>query len=146
MREQRYECDEQQQENRRGKFGNTVFNTGVKGVNTTPAGTPTNTQPFSNLENGPGPADVWASINFMPFIGSFRVGILKPAIGLDHLTSSRFLDFMERSSGFDIYYNRNNGFEPGFMIFNYNEEKTATYQVSMTKTCNGPAGRTVRLT
>jgi phosphate-selective porin OprO/OprP len=121
-------------------FSNTVFNTGTRGGNQTPDKTPTNTQPFSNLENAPGPADVWASINYMPVIGGFRVGILKPAIGLDHLTSSRFLDFMERSSGFDTYYNRNNGFEPGFMFFNHNEEKTATYQLSITRTSNGPFG------
>ena len=121
-------------------WANTPFNTGVKPGNVTNAGTPTNTQPFSNILNAPAPTDVWAGINYIPVIGSFRVGNLKPPIGLDHLTSSRFLDFMERSSGFDTYFNRNNGFEPGFMIFNNTEDKLATYQLAATRTCNGPFG------
>ena len=121
-------------------WANTPFNTGVKPGNLTPAGTPTNTQPFSNILNAPAPTDVWAGINYIPVIGGFRVGNLKPPIGLDHLTSSRFLDFMERSPGFDTYFNRNNGFEPGFMIFNNTENKMATYQLSATRTCNGPFG------
>jgi phosphate-selective porin OprO/OprP len=121
-------------------WSNTPFNTGVKPGNITGAGTPTNTQPFNNILNVPAPTDVWAGINYIPVIGGIRFGNLKPAIGLDHLTSSRFLDFMERSIGFDTYYNRNNGFEPGFMFFNNTEDKRATYQISITKTCNGPFG------
>ncbi len=121
-------------------WANTPFNTGVKPGNLTPAGTPTGTQPFSNILNAPAPTDVWAGVNYIPVLGTLRVGNLKPPIGLDHLTSSRFLDFMERSIGFDTYYNRNNGFEPGFMIANTTENKLASYAISATRTCNGPFG------
>jgi phosphate-selective porin OprO/OprP len=122
------------------EFANGPFNTGVKPGNLTAAGTPTNTQPFSNILNQPVPTDVWMSINYMPVLGTFRVGSLKYAIGLDHLTSSRFLDFMERSSGFDVYYNRNNGWENGFQLTNWTEDKRATYQATMTRTSNSLDG------
>jgi phosphate-selective porin OprO/OprP len=122
------------------EFANGAVNTGVKPGLLTPAGTPTNTQSFTNIVNTPVPSDLWISVNNLPFIGIARVGNLKPAIGLDHLTSSRFLDFLERSSGFDTYYNRNNGWESGFLITNWTENKRATYQVTITRTANTPSG------
>lgn len=121
-------------------FANTPFNTGVAPGLRTDAGTPTNTQPFSNIFNAPAPAEMWASVNYIPGIGTFRVGNQKPVIGLEHLTSSRFLDFMERSIGFDIYYNRNNGFEPGFLIGNTTEDERFTWALCATRTSNGPFG------
>jgi phosphate-selective porin OprO/OprP len=90
----------------------------------------------ANTFGVPAPTDVWAGINYMPVIGGLRIGNLKPAIGLDHLTSSRYLDFLERSIGFDTYYNRNNGFEPGFMIFNYTADQRLAWQLSATKPTN----------
>jgi phosphate-selective porin OprO/OprP len=89
-----------------------------------------------NTFNAPAPTDVWAGINYIPFVGGVRVGNLKPAIGLDHLTSSRYLDFLERSHGFDTYYNRDNGFAPGFQIFNYTENERVTWQITATKPNN----------
>ena len=86
------------------------------------------------------PTDLWAGINYIPYIGGIRVGNLKPAIGLDHLTSSRYLDFLERSSGFDTYFNRENGFAPGFQIFNYTENERLTWQLTATKNNNGLFG------
>ncbi len=91
----------------------------------------------STVANTPVPTDLWASINFLPVIGSVRVGNLKNPIGLDHLTSSRYLDFLERSPGFDAYYNRQNGFVPGIMIFNNTEDERMTWQVALTKYNNG---------
>ncbi len=90
----------------------------------------------ANTFGVPAPTDVWAGINYIPVIGGLRIGSLKAPIGLDHLTSSRYLDFLERSHGFDTYYNRNNGFEPGFMIFNYTENQRMSWQVSATKPTN----------
>ena len=90
----------------------------------------------ANTFGVPAPTDVWAGINYIPVLGGIRVGSLKPAIGLDHLTSSRYLDFMERSIGFDTYYNRNNGFAPGFMIFNNTENQRLAWQFSATKPNN----------
>ena len=90
----------------------------------------------ANTFGVPAPTDVWAGINYIPVIGGIRIGNLKPAIGLDHLTSSRYLDFMERSSGFDTYYARANGFAPGFMIFNYTENQRMSWQLTATKPNN----------
>lgn len=90
----------------------------------------------ANTLGVPAPTDVWAGINYIPVIGGIRIGNLKPAIGLDHLTSSRYLDFLERSSGFDTYYNRANGFAPGFMIFNYTENQRLSWQLSATRANN----------
>lgn len=90
----------------------------------------------ANTFGVPAPTDVWAGINYIPVIGGVRIGSLKPAIGLDHLTSSRYLDFLERSIGFDTYYNRNNGFAPGFMVFNYTENQRLAWQLSATKPNN----------
>lgn len=118
-------------------WANTPFNTGVRPGNRTLAGTPTGTQPFSNILNAPAPTDVWAAINYLPVIGSVRFGNMKPPIGLDHLTSSRYLDFMERSTIFDVYYNRNNGFEPGLMIFNNTEDERFTWALFIGRTSNG---------
>jgi phosphate-selective porin OprO/OprP len=90
----------------------------------------------ANTLGVPAPTDVWAGINYIPVIGGIRIGNLKPAIGLDHLTSSRYLDFLERSSGFDTYYNRANGFAPGFMIFNYTEDQRMSWQLTATRANN----------
>ncbi len=119
-------------------WANTPFNTGVTSAIKTAAGTPTGQQPFTNILNAPAPTDVWAGVNNIPYVGMVRFGNLKPVIGLDHLTSSRYLDFMERSIGFDQYYNRNNGFEPGFLIANNTADERLTWAFSATRTSNGP--------
>lgn len=121
-------------------FANTPFSTGALPGVRTAVGTPTNTQPFSNLFNTPAPAEMWAAINYIPGIGTLRIGNQKPPIGLEHMISSRFLDFMERSIGFDIYYNRNNGYEPGFLVGNHTEDERLTWAFYAGRTSNGPYG------
>lgn len=90
----------------------------------------------STVANTPVPTDLWASINYLPFIGSIRVGNMKNPIGLDHLTSSRYLDFLERSHGFDAFYSRNNGFSQGVMIFNNTENERMQWQYGIFKYTN----------
>jgi phosphate-selective porin OprO/OprP len=90
----------------------------------------------SNLQGPPGQGplvavpeftDVYMTITKMP-IGNFRVGNFKEPIGLEHLTSSRWLDFMERSYNQDLFYGPfNNGFMPGTMLFNWREDERATW-------------------
>src|SRR5262249_7827176 len=87
----------------------------------------------ANVTNVPCPTDLWGSINHLPCIGTFRIGNMKPSIGLDHITSSRYLDFIERSSQFDTYFNRNNGFQPGIQILNWTENERMTWQVGVFK-------------
>jgi phosphate-selective porin OprO/OprP len=101
----------------------------------TGAVTPSRNNDF-NTFGVPAPTDVWAGINYIPLLGGIRIGNFKPPIGLEHLISSRYLDFLERNTGFDIYYNRNNGFAPGFMVFNYTENQKLTWQLAATKPTN----------
>ena len=49
------------------------------------------------------PTDLWVIFNEMP-CGNVRVGNQKPAIGFEHLVSSRFQPFMERSYNQDTFY------------------------------------------
>ena len=70
--------------------------------------------------NTPVPTDLWASVNSIPYIGTVRAGNMKPPISLEHLISSRFLDFMERSEQFDAFIEEgNNGFSQGIQILNW---------------------------
>jgi len=73
----------------------------------------------ANVINTPVPTDLWIEWSKIPFIGNVRVGNQKPWIGFEHLTSSRFLDFMERSTAFDTFIeDGNNGFQPGISVWN----------------------------
>jgi phosphate-selective porin OprO/OprP len=58
----------------------------------------------------------------------FRVGNTKEPIGLEHLTSSRFLNFMERSFMQDAFFGGfNNGFTPGAQFFGAMVDERMTY-------------------
>jgi phosphate-selective porin OprO/OprP len=72
-----------------------------------------------NVENVPVPTDLWIQWTKIPYVGNMRIGNHKPWISFEHLTSSRFLDFMERSMAFDAFVeNGNNGFIPGISVWN----------------------------
>lgn len=72
-----------------------------------------------NVVNTPVPTDLWIQWSKIPYVGNVRVGNQKPWISFEHLTSSRFLDFLERSTAFDAFVeNGNNGFQPGVSVFN----------------------------
>ena len=73
----------------------------------------------ANVFNTPVPTDLWLQWTHIPLIGTVRVGNQKPWNSFEHMTSSRFLDFMERSLAFDAFFeNGNNGFQPGISVFN----------------------------
>jgi phosphate-selective porin OprO/OprP len=81
----------------------------------------------------PAPTDVWIGMHEVPFVGNLRVGNIKPPNGLEHSNSSRFLDFMERSLCQDAFVGRfNNGFQPGVLFYNWNDEQTVTWANSVT--------------
>jgi phosphate-selective porin OprO/OprP len=72
-----------------------------------------------NTPNVPVPTDLWFTWTKLPVIGNIRVGNQKQWFSFEHLTSSRWLDFMERSTAFDAFIdNGNNGFVPGISTFN----------------------------
>ena len=77
------------------------------------------TQPNVVAANTPAPTDLWVTFKDIPFLGNIRVGNQKPPISFEHMTSSRFLNFMERSMAFDAFVeNQNNCFEQGISFFN----------------------------
>jgi phosphate-selective porin OprO/OprP len=87
-----------------------------------------------NVINVPAPTDLWWDVKELPFVGHWRFGNMKEPLGLEHQTSSRFLDFMERSFNQDAFTGPfNNGFTPGMMIWNVAESRRATYQLGVFK-------------
>lgn len=58
--------------------------------------------------------DFWWQVRDVPILGAVRIGQQKEGIGFEHLVSSRFLPFMERSFNQDTFYGGLfNGFTPG---------------------------------
>jgi phosphate-selective porin OprO and OprP len=95
---------------------------------------PTNPPLQGDVANTPVPTDVWVQVNQIPGLGTFRVGNMKPPIGFEHLTSSRYLNFMERSLAFDAFIGGlDNGFRPGFLCFNGTEDERATWALGAFK-------------
>lgn len=87
-----------------------------------------------NVINTPVPTDLWVTLTRIPWIGNLRVGNQKPPISLEHLTSSRYLDFLERSFAFDAWIGGlNNGFEPGIQAFNWFAGERATWAIGVFK-------------
>jgi hypothetical protein len=76
------------------------FNTEWDFINTVDVD-PTNPASQGDVANTPVPTDCWVQLTQIPFVGTARVGNMKTPISFEHLTSSRFLPFMERSLGFD---------------------------------------------
>lgn len=109
-------------------------------INVNPNVVPAQANSEANVSNVPCPTDLWGSINYLPFVGTLRAGNMKNPIGLEHITSSRWLDFMERSAYFDTYLNRNNGFEPGVQVLNWTENERMTWQIGLFKNNNSIQG------
>ena len=79
--------------------------------------------------------DLWWTFKYVPLLGNVRVGNQKEAIGLEHLVSSRFLPFMERSFNQDSFYGGFfNGFTPGISAFDTMLDERGTWNVGLFKT------------
>ena len=77
----------------------------------------------------------------IPILGTVRIGNQKDPFGYEHLTSSRWLNFMERSFNQDAFEGPfNNGFLPGIQILNNNEEGDFAWQVGQFKNTTNPFG------
>jgi phosphate-selective porin OprO/OprP len=89
------------------------------------------------------PTDLWWTFREVPVVGQIKVGNQKEPIGMEHMTSSRFLDFMERSFAQDAYTGPfNNGFTPGVSAYdNFGEAQRGLWQVGLVKhTDTSPTG------
>jgi phosphate-selective porin OprO/OprP len=83
--------------------------------------------------------DLWMQVREVPWLGTIRVGNQKDPYGYEHLTSSRWLNFMERSFAQDAFEGPfNNGFLPGIQIMNSNEDGTVGWQVGEFKNISNP--------
>ena len=93
------------------------------------------------LTNSTYPTDMWVTFKDLPFVGNVRVGNQKPLYSFEHMTSSRFLTFLERSIGFDAFAEGfNNGFEPGISVFDTYLEKRGTWAAGVFKNTRSPFG------
>jgi phosphate-selective porin OprO/OprP len=87
------------------------------------------------------PTDMWVTFKDLPLVGNIRVGNQKMLYSFEHLTSSRFLTFLERSLGFDAFAEgQNNGFEPGITAFDNYADKRGTWGVGLFKNTRSPFG------
>jgi phosphate-selective porin OprO/OprP len=85
--------------------------------------------------------DLWMQVREVPILGTIRVGNQKDPYGYEHLTSSRWLNFMERSFAQDAFEGPfNNGFLPGIQVMNNNEEGDIGWQVGQFKNTSNPFG------
>lgn len=82
----------------------------------------------------PAPTDLWVTFRELPVVGNLRIGDVKEPIGFEHLTSSRYLDFMERSYNQDIFYGAyNNGFTPGVVVYDTWADEQGTWSTGFFK-------------
>lgn len=89
---------------------------------------------LGNVINVPAATDLWWTVKELPLVGNLRIGNFKEPIGLEHLTSSRWLDFLERSFNQDAFYGAfNNGFTPGIMIFRTMRDESMTFATGLFK-------------
>jgi phosphate-selective porin OprO/OprP len=89
-------------------FANNVDN------DTSSGGTPIGSPSFTN---------VWIGANDLPVVGTLRAGWMKEPISFEHLTSSRWLNFMERAPGADSLSLRS----PGVMILDSGLDQRVTW-------------------
>lgn len=83
----------------------------------------------------------WIQIREVPGVGIIRGGNQKDPFGFEHLTSSRWLNFMERSYAQDLYEGPfNNGFVPGVRLLNTTDDKRATWSAGAFKNTVNPFG------
>ena len=88
----------------------------------------------SNMAVVPAVTDLWVNFKEVPYIGNLKVGNFKDPIGMEHLTSSRYLEFMERSPIQDLFTGpTNNGFTPGIMAWDTWDEENGTWATGFFK-------------
>lgn len=101
-------------------------------------GTPVNE---ANLIDTTGITDLWIQFKTGTILGNIKIGSLKEPLGFEHLTSSRYLDFLERSYNQDAFYGGfNNGFSPGILFQDTYDDEYGTWTTSFAKNTLNNAG------
>ncbi|MCC7085310.1 MAG: hypothetical protein IT427_09915 [Pirellulales bacterium] len=89
----------------------------------------------------PAIADAYLAWTDLPGVGTFRAGNLKEPIGMEHVQSSRWLDFIERSYLQDTIFGPfNNGFNPGMLFFNDWGDERGTWWIGAFSNNSNPFG------
>lgn len=87
------------------------------------------------------PTELWLQMREVPWAGIIRVGNQKDPFGFEHMTSSRWTNFMERSYGQDLYEGPfNNGFVPAIRLLDTSDDERMTWSVAATKNTVNPFG------
>jgi len=87
-----------------------------------------------NTFPAPAPTDMWVNFKSVPIVGNVKLGQFKEPIGFDHLHSSRWLNFMERSFNQEAFNGPfNNGFSPGVMIWDTFADEYGTWSTGLFK-------------
>jgi phosphate-selective porin OprO and OprP len=98
----------------------------------------------SSVFTGTGITDANVTLKYIPYIGNASIGSFLVPFSFELATSDRWMDFIERSAAFDAFVPGQNfqNFTLGLRAFNWNEDKTLTYQasVSLNNFWNGAAG------
>lgn len=95
----------------------------------------------AGLGNYPAITELWIQLRELPVLGTVRVGNQKDPFGFEHLTSSRYLNFLERSFAQDLYEGPfNNGFIPGLRAVNYTDDQRFNWSFGIFKQNANPFG------
>ena len=88
------------------------------------------------------PTEVWLTITELPLVGNVRIGNQNTMNGLEHITSDRWLNFMERSFLNDAFFSPfNNGYAPGILLFdNALEDDRMWWGIGIFKNDQNPFG------
>lgn len=100
---------------------------------------PLNPARDTTTSSAPAPTDLWVTFTKLPYVGNVRVGNFKEFIGFEHLTSSRYLNFMERSYNQDAFTGTfNNGFSQGIGAYNTYLDEQGTWGIGLFKNNSNP--------
>ncbi|REK18031.1 MAG: hypothetical protein DWQ42_21095 [Planctomycetota bacterium] len=74
--------------------------------------------------------DVWVQLRDVPLLGHIRAGHLKPPLGMESLTSAKFLIFLERDAVHDAFLQE---YDPGVVVWNHREDGSMQWAVGMVR-------------
>ena len=96
---------------------------------------------IKNTINFPVPTDLWWKFKEVPLVGNVIIGQHKEPLGFEHLMSSRWLNFMERSYNQDLFYGpNNNGFTPGITFTDTYADERGVWAIGAYKNNNNVNG------
>lgn len=84
------------------------------------------------------PTDLWWMFKELPILQNVKIGNQKEAIGFEHIVSSRYQPFMERSYNQDTFYGGVfNGFNPGIAALGvWGDDEMGSYNFGVFKPTN----------